>query len=72
MQRRTRQPKAPARGRGDLAVVAIAFVIRAITAVQIAALPLSRAPHFDALEYLGWARREDMAAAARWPRLRLR
>jgi tetratricopeptide (TPR) repeat protein len=49
-------------------VLGVALLVRAITALQIAALPLSRNPHFDSLEYLGWARRVA-AGDFTWPAL---
>src|SRR5205823_595166 len=49
-----------------MAIVGVALLVRAITALQIAALPLSRNPHFDSLEYLGWARRVA-AGDFTWP-----
>ena len=54
------------KSRGEIGIVAVAFVVRVITAIQIAALPISRMPHFDALEYLGWARRVA-AGDFTWP-----
>jgi tetratricopeptide (TPR) repeat protein len=37
-------------------IFAVAFLIRVIVGWQIAGLPISRTPHFDANEYLQWAR----------------
>ena len=51
-----------------MAIVGVALLVRAITALQIAALPLFRNPHFDSLEYLGWARRVA-AGDFTWPAL---
>jgi tetratricopeptide (TPR) repeat protein len=39
-----------------LIIVAVAFAIRVVVALQIGAMPLSRTPQYDSLEYLGWAR----------------
>jgi tetratricopeptide (TPR) repeat protein len=46
--------------------VVVALVVRVITALQLTALPLVRAPHYDALEFLGWARRVA-AGDFTWP-----
>src|SRR2546422_608475 len=49
-----------------MAIIGVAFLVRVITALQIAALPLSRNPHFDSLEYLGWARRVAARGLRLW------
>src|SRR5260221_5063837 len=41
---------------GLLVIVALAFAIRVVVALQIGAMPLSRTPQYDSLEYLGWAK----------------
>jgi tetratricopeptide (TPR) repeat protein len=49
-----------------LIITAVAFAVRAIAAMQLGALPLSRTPHYDSLEYLGWAR-HLAAGDFHWP-----
>lgn len=49
-----------------LIVLAIAFVLRLVVAVQIDSLPLSAKPQYDSLEYLAWAQ-HVAAGDFSWP-----
>src|SRR6202022_4066162 len=49
-----------------LAIGTTAFALRLFIALRLDAMPLSRTPHYDALEYLGWAHR-IAAGDFTWP-----
>ena len=61
----TPQKRSPLRW-GYLLIVAVAFTIRVMVALQIGAMPLSRTPQYDSLEYLGWAQ-HLVTKDFRWP-----
>jgi tetratricopeptide (TPR) repeat protein len=47
-------------------ITAVAFAVRAVVAMQLGNMPLSRTPHYDSLEYLGWAK-HLAAGDFHWP-----